>query len=73
VSESWRESKSENRSSRAHRDLVTRNRDPRFRDKIWTVHIRGHVAEICHRGKSRQGVSPSVFEVHREIGNPGDK
>jgi hypothetical protein len=31
--------KSENRSSRTHRDLVTRNRDPRFRDKIWTVHL----------------------------------
>jgi hypothetical protein len=30
---------SENRSSRARRNLVTRNRDPRIRDKIRTVHL----------------------------------
>jgi hypothetical protein len=31
--------KSENRNSRTHRDLVTWNRDPQFRDKIYTVHL----------------------------------
>jgi hypothetical protein len=43
---------SENRSSRARRNLVTRNRDPRIRDKIRTVYISGHVAEICTIGES---------------------
>jgi hypothetical protein len=36
---------SENRSSRARRNLVTRNRDPRIRDKIRTVHL----VDTCQR------------------------
>jgi hypothetical protein len=43
---------SENRNFRARRNLVTRNRDPRIRDKIRTVYISGHVAEICAIGES---------------------
>ena len=42
----------ENRSSRACRNLVTRNRDPRIRDKIRTIYISGHVAEIYTIGES---------------------
>jgi hypothetical protein len=43
---------SENRSSRARRNLVIRNRDPRIRDKIQTIYITGHMAEICTIGES---------------------
>jgi hypothetical protein len=50
----------ENRSSRARRNLVIRNRDPRIRDNIWTIYIRGHVAEICTIGES-----PNKEQVHR--------
>jgi hypothetical protein len=65
--------KSENWSSRTHRDLVTQNRDLRFRDKICTVHLVDTWQRSTPSGKSRQRVSHSVFEVHREIGNPGDE
>jgi hypothetical protein len=43
---------SENRCSRARRNLVTRNRDLRIHDKIRTVYISGHVAETCTIGES---------------------
>jgi hypothetical protein len=43
---------SENQNFQARRNLVTRNRDPRIRDKIRTVYISGHVAEICAIGES---------------------
>jgi hypothetical protein len=55
---------SENRSSRARRNLVTRNRDPRIRDKIQTVHLVDTWRRSAPSGKSRQGVNPPVIEVH---------
>jgi hypothetical protein len=42
-------------------------------DRIGTAHPVGRVATIGIIGKSRQGVNPSTFGVHRDIGDPSDK
>jgi hypothetical protein len=44
---------SENRTSRARRNLVIRNRDPRIRDKIRTVHLVDTWQRSVSSGKSR--------------------
>jgi hypothetical protein len=45
---------SENRSFRAQRNLVIRNRDPRFTDKIRTVHWVEHVSTDPEESEDRE-------------------
>ena len=79
---------SENRSSRARRNIVTRKHDQRIHDKIRTIHLvdtwqrsapSGKVptrskstGDGGSTGKSRQKTHPSEIGI-REIGNHRDK
>ena len=66
---------SENRSSRARRNLVTRNRDPRIHDKIWTVHLVDTWQRSAPSGKvpiERSLIGNWDLRI-REIRSRGDK
>jgi hypothetical protein len=55
---------SENRSFRAQRNLVIRNRDPRFTDKIRTVHWVEHVSTDPEESESGASEFPEVRNSH---------